>query len=97
MTLPPAGGPRYVLVTSPTARCQLAEVLPESVAFAAHELISGPLLDNPQRIGKRLTGPLTGRYSARRGVYRVVYSIDEEAHVVTLLGVAHRRDIYRSG
>jgi hypothetical protein len=36
----------YELVISPTARRQLAEVLPESVAFAAYEFIIGPLLAN---------------------------------------------------
>jgi mRNA interferase RelE/StbE len=57
---------RYELILSPTARRQLAEVLPAAVAFAAHEFIVSPLPDNPQRVGKRL-GPLQDRHSARRG------------------------------
>jgi len=96
VTPPPAGEPTYTLVTSPTVRRQLAEVLPEAVAFAAHEFVTGPLLANPHRVGKRLSGPLAGRYSARRGVFRIIYRIDEDANVVTLLQIAHRRDIYRS-
>ena len=86
-----SGGRRYVLVTSPTVRRQLAEVLPEAVAFAAHELIVGPLLENPQRVGKRLSGPLADRHSARRGTYRIIYRIDEEALVVTVMHIAHRK------
>lgn len=87
---------RYQLIISPTARRQLAEVLPEAVAFAAHEFIAGPLLDNPQRVGKRLGPPLQDRHSARRGTYRVIYRIDEEQHIVTVLAISPRADSYRS-
>ncbi len=41
---------RYELVVAPIVRSQLAETLPESVAFAAYEFITGPLLDNPHRL-----------------------------------------------
>ncbi len=50
--------PRYELLIAPTARRQLAEQLPESVAFAAYEFIVGPLLDNPHRVGKRATSAI---------------------------------------
>ncbi|MEO5679286.1 MAG: type II toxin-antitoxin system RelE/ParE family toxin [Acidimicrobiales bacterium] len=80
---------------SPTVRRQLAESLPEAIAFAAHEFIVGPLLENPQRVGKPLSGPLVDRYSARRGTYRIIYRIDQHARVVTLIQVAHRSDVYR--
>ncbi|MDN5915792.1 MAG: type II toxin-antitoxin system RelE/ParE family toxin [Pseudonocardia sp.] len=86
---------RYELVISPTARRQLTEHLPESVAFAAYEFIVGPLLDNPQRVGKRLRPPLDDRHSARRGTYRVLYRIDEKQHRVTVVGVVRRSDAYR--
>ncbi|MBW0106990.1 type II toxin-antitoxin system RelE/ParE family toxin [Pseudonocardia sp. KRD291] len=86
---------RYELIISPTARRQLTEHLPESVAFAAHEFVVGPLPDNPQRVGKRLRPPLDDRHSARRGTYRVLYRIDEERHRVTVVGVVHRSDAYR--
>ncbi len=81
---------RYELVVAPSARRQLAEQLPESVAFAAYEFIVGPLLDNPRRVGKLLRAPLDGRHSARRGTYRVIYRIDEEHHAVTVVGVFPR-------
>jgi len=87
---------RYLLIISPTARRQLAESLPEAVAFAAHEFIVGPLLDNPQRVGKRLEPPLADRHSARRGTYRVIYRIDEPEHTVTVVAIAPRSDAYRS-
>ena len=81
---------RYELVISPTARRQLTERLPESVAFAAYDFIVGPLLDNPQRVGKRLRPPIDDRQSARRGTYRVIYRIDTTNHRVTVVGVVHR-------
>jgi len=82
-------------VISPTARLQLTEHLPESVAFAAYEFILGPLLDNPERVGKRLRPPLDDRHSARRGTYRVIYRISNEKRRVTVVGVIHRSDAYR--
>ena len=86
----------HKLQTTPTVRRQLAEELPEAVAAAALEFITGPLLENPQRVGRRLGPPLDDRYSARRGTYRVLYRIDDHAHVVTVVLVTHRRDAYRS-
>jgi mRNA interferase RelE/StbE len=86
----------YLLAITPTARRQLTDHLPEAVAAAAYEFIVGPLLDNPDRVGKRLRRPLGDRHSARRGTYRVVYRIDEGTRTVTVLDVAHRRDAYRT-
>ena len=86
---------RYKLVIAPIVRRQLAEVLPEAVAFAAYEFITGPLLDNPHRVGKRLRPPLEDRHSARRGTYRVIYRIDDAHRRVTVVGVFSRADAYR--
>lgn len=57
--------------------------------------ITGDLLDEPRRVGKPLGRELAGMFAARRGEYRVVYEIDDEAKTVTVLDVDHRRDIYR--
>ncbi|MGD0244687.1 MAG: hypothetical protein ABSB59_30770 [Streptosporangiaceae bacterium] len=37
---------------------------------------------------------MAGCHGARRGTYRVVYRIDEQAHVVEVLDIDHRGDIY---
>lgn len=87
---------RYRLVIAPTARRELAEALPESVALAVHEFIVGALLDNPQGVGKRLNPPMADRHSARRGTYRVIYRIGERERTVTVLAVVHRSDAYRT-
>lgn len=86
---------RYELVISPTARRQLTEVLPESVAFAAYDFIIGPLLRNPHRVGKRLHPPLQDRHSARRGTYRVIYRIDDGNRQVAVVAIVHRAGAYR--
>jgi len=90
------GTDRYTLQATPTVRRQLAEELPEAVAAAALEFITGPLLDNPHRIGRRLSPPLDDRHSARRGTYRVLYRIDDHTRTVTVVLISHRRDAYRS-
>ena len=71
------------------------EQLPEAVAAACFEFVAGALAAAPRRVGKPLTGPLQGRYSARRGSYRVVYRILETDHVVQVLHVDHRGTVYR--
>lgn len=86
----------YELRTTPTVRRALTDTLPEAVAAAAYEFISGPLLTNPYRVGKQLLPPLDDRYSARRGTYRVIYRIDDATQTVTVVDIGHRRDIYRT-
>ncbi|MFV1961161.1 MAG: type II toxin-antitoxin system RelE/ParE family toxin [Acidimicrobiia bacterium] len=81
-------------MTAPAVRA-IREVLPEAVAFAVIEFITGGLLDNPRRFGAPLRGNLEGIWSARRGTYRVLYRIDEDKKQVVVLSVAHRRDAYR--
>lgn len=71
------------------------EKLPAKVRAAAIEAILGGIAVNPRRAGKPLAGELTGLFSARRGDYRVVYEIDEDAGTVLVHRVQHRRDAYR--
>ena len=85
---------RYELRLSRAARRALAETLPESVAAAVWQFVSGPLLDNPHRVGKPLRFELEGYYSARRGQYRVVYRIDEDEVIVDVIRISHRSDAY---
>lgn len=69
--------------------------LPEKIATACVEFVYGGLAENPRRVGRALRFDLEGKHSARRGDFRVVYEIDEPAHVVTVLAIDHRSDIYR--
>lgn len=82
---------KYELRLSRAARRALAETLPESVAAAVWEFVSGPLLDNPHRVGRALRSELAGYHSARRGQYRVVYTIDEHEVIVEVIKISHPR------
>ena len=86
---------RYEIVVAGRAATVIAEQLPEPVAAAVIELITGPMLDNPRRVGVALRDDLEGLWSARRGTYRVLYRIDDTLREVVVLRVAHRRDAYR--
>jgi mRNA-degrading endonuclease RelE of RelBE toxin-antitoxin system len=74
----------------------LAESLPPKIAAAAYAFITGPLLENPRRVGKPLEAPLAPAWSARRGAYRILYLIDDGASIVKVTAVRHRSDAYRS-
>jgi len=86
--------PYELTIAGPAARV-IQRVLPESVATAVIEFITGPLLENPHRVGKKLRGELAGRYAARRGAYRVAYRIDQASRRIVVLRVEHRADVYR--
>lgn len=83
------------LVLSPLAQRAIADKLPEAVAAAVVDLLTTALIANPQRVGKPLRDDLAGIWSARRGTYRVLYRINDDAHEVVVLRVEHRRDAYR--
>jgi len=91
----PAAEP-YRLRTTPTVRRALGERLPEAVAVAAYEFMTGPLIREPHRVGKQFLPPLDDRFSARRGTYRIIYRVDDATRTVTVVDVDHRRDVYRS-
>ena len=48
----------------------------------------------PRRVGAPLRSPFAGHWRARRGEYRVRYTIDDDAKTVTVLDIDHRRDAY---
>lgn len=85
----------YELRTTSTVRRALSETLPEAVAAAAYEFITGPLLREPYQVGKRLLLPLDDRSSTRRGTYGIIHRIDDKNRMVTVVDVDHLRDVYR--
>ncbi len=86
----------YELGMTRPARRAISELLPEDVAAAAVEFITGPLLDAPYRIGKPLRDALAGFHCARLGArWRVIYRIDESKHAVIVQDIQHRSTVYR--
>ena len=84
----------YELVLTPPAVGAIRTGLPEAVAAAVIEFMSGPLVVNPRRVGKMLRRELAGIWSARRGTYRVLYRINDDPKEVVVLRIEHRRDVY---
>lgn len=87
--------PHRLRIARPAARA-LSVQLPEKVAAAAYELITGALLDNPHRVGKPLDPPLAPAWTAQRGTYRILYLIDEAHQIVEVTAVRHRADAHHT-
>lgn len=85
----------YQIVLAKPAARGLHNALPPAVAAAVVEFIFGPLAANPHRVGHPLRNELEGHWSARRGEYRVIYTINDTTVTVTVVHLAHRRDVYR--
>jgi mRNA interferase RelE/StbE len=88
-------GSSYELVLTPPAVRSLQTALPEAVAAAVIEFLTGALVENPHRVGKPLRGDLAGIHSARRGTYRVLYRINDDSREVIVVRIDHRSDAYR--
>jgi len=86
------------------------ERLPRRVRFPRHPLpgahpgrvrpavlatIYESIAEDPDRVSKPLQRPLAAFRVTRRGEYRIIFTIDEDAQVVRIHRVAHRRDAYR--
>lgn len=85
----------YELRLSGAARRALEQELPLPVALAVWEFCSGPLREDPIRVGKPLGRELAGYFSARRGAYRVIYRLVDEDAVIHVVRTEHRADVYR--
>ena len=85
----------YELGMTRPARRAISELLPQDVAAAAVEFITGPLLEAPYRVGKPFRDKLTGFYRRLGTQWRVLYRIDESKRVVVVQDIQHRSDAYR--
>lgn len=85
----------YEVRLSGAARRALEQELPLPVALAIWEFCSGPLREEPGRVGKPLGRELAGYFLARRGAYRVIYRLVDEDAVIHVVRIEHRADVYR--
>ncbi|RBY79868.1 type II toxin-antitoxin system RelE/ParE family toxin [Geodermatophilus sp. TF02-6] len=86
----------YTVVLSTAAKRAIERDLPEAVAAAVVDFCFGPLARDPHRVGKPLRLELEGLWSARRGQYRVIYSIHDDQVLVRVVRISHRADVYRT-
>lgn len=84
---------KYRLIITPVARKQLLK-LPKNIASSLNETIL-KLTEDPRPFGCR---KMVNRdaYGVRHGNYRIVYQVDDHEVTVLVLGVGHRKDIYRN-
>lgn len=83
----------YALQVSAQVRRQLAK-LPAKTYDAIATFMEGPLLENPQRVGKPLIDEFEGYRSARVGIFRIIYTVDDVVLVVGVVAFGHRASIY---
>ena len=83
-----------VEVTSPALKG--FRQLPEKAAAAIVEFVTGALADNPHRLGKPLTSELLGLRTARRGDYRVLFTLDVEEQILYVHRIEHRSTAFTS-
>ena len=84
----------YTVSFSPTAIHDMERIRPR-IVHAVIEFVYGDLAATPRRGGQEMSRELEGRFSGRRGPYRVIYTIDAEKSIVGVLRVDHRADAYR--
>ena len=82
----------YAIAILRRAQKELSD-LPEQPYLRLRDAIR-ELAEEPRPPGsKKLTGR-TG-WRIRVGSYRVVYEIDDHDHLITIMHIGHRRDVYR--
>ncbi|MGH8469214.1 MAG: type II toxin-antitoxin system RelE family toxin [Gammaproteobacteria bacterium] len=76
-------------------RCAKKELsaLPQDVYVRVRDSI-WKLADEPRPNGSKKLAGRSG-WRIRMGAYRVVYEIDDAKHVITVMHIGHRRDVYR--
>jgi mRNA interferase RelE/StbE len=52
-------------------------------------------LDDPRTRGKELTGNLIGLWQYRVGDYRILCKILDEALIILVIDIGHRKEVYR--
>lgn len=89
-----AGGPVYRARLTGRAQRALAK-LPPRVTEPLVAFIFGSLAEAPKTRGRPLRNELAGYWSARRGDYRIIYTIDDDQVLIYVIDVARRAHPYR--
>jgi mRNA interferase RelE/StbE len=83
---------KYTILIERYAQKQLMKM--DKQVIPAIKVAIGSLADNPRPYGyKKLKGEAA--YRIRVGNYRVIYEINDDIILVTVVSVAHRKDFYK--
>ncbi|HET7674922.1 MAG TPA: type II toxin-antitoxin system RelE/ParE family toxin [Gammaproteobacteria bacterium] len=83
----------YSLVVKRSVAKDLRQLPREDVSRILHRIEA--LADDPRPPDCRKLSAQE-RYRVRQGVYRIVYEIQDSQLIVTVVKIAHRRDVYRN-
>ena len=84
----------YQILFKPAANRQFKK-LPSAIQQSLRPIIDS-LATNPRPAGcKKLKGR-KNEYRVRLGNYRVIYSIEDKALIISVISLGHRRDAYDS-
>lgn len=82
----------YLVIISPKARKRIKEM------SKRHQKVIGEIVKELQEdsllMGKPLSRNLTGKFSFKVGVYRIIYIINEKDRIVNFLSAGHRATVY---
>jgi mRNA interferase RelE/StbE len=81
----------YRVLYSQTSRLQIKALHPRARSIIKAQIEN--LKENPY-LGKSLEKELSGYHSLRTKRFRIIYKIDNSAHIIQIHYVGHRRDIY---
>ena len=82
----------YRIFISPEAKKGLktiARLYRKGIAESIESLKKDPFL------GKPLVRELTGKYSYKVGVYRIIYKVNKKDKIINILDAGHRAGIYQ--
>ena len=68
--------------------------LPKTMRELIKKAIETRLTVEPIGLGKPLRYSFVGHRRFRVGDYRIVYRVDVKSHVVTIVFIKHRKDVY---
>lgn len=69
--------------------------LPKAMRDLIRRAIASRLAADPVSLGKPLRYSFVGHRRIRVGDYRIVYRVDEKSHIVTIVIIKHRKDVYK--
>lgn len=82
----------YAVLFKPSADRELQKLPPQIKDRVIRQLEA--LENTPRLVGYKKLKARPG-YRIRVGDYRVIYAIDDGAHIVRILAIGHRRDVYQ--
>ena len=86
----------YRLLIKPSAAKEIDAIGPKRDRRRIVARIAA-LSGEPRPSGCEKLAGSENRYRVRQGNYRVVYAVDDDARVVEVVKIGHRREVYRKG